>query len=394
MASSASANRWLTLIEGLKNLGVNINMLIYGPYQREQEANDWKEEGNYQGVHFKYINPQIISGYWRKRFYVYIEEPLGTMFLIRKLISKLKDQRGIIWTEASFLGFRLAVEMKKHFPQRRFFLEMSEFLDIHRYNKGNLLQRWRGDKRMNYFNKTAFHIYDGIALMTLTLCNHYLQFPPPRPKVLHLPMTVDLERFDDEVEPLSDFKTPYIAFVGIMNNLKDGVDVLIQAFSKISSDYPQYKLYLIGPWHYDTPGHLKMIEKSGLSDRIFWMGQYSREKIPAIIGNADLLVLPRPDSHQARGGFPTKLGEYLASGVPVCATRVGEIPDYLRDGESIFFAEPGSVESFADAMSRALSDPEAARHVGANGRKVAVTYFNQDIQARRLHDFLQGLLME
>lgn len=393
-ASSASANRWLTLIEGLQNLGVEITMLIYGPYQVETEEKEWKLEGNSKGVCFKYINPKIISGYWYKRFYIYIHEPLTTTITIRRIINELKDRPGINWTDSSYLGFKFAVEMKKQFPQRKIFLEMSEFLDIHRYNKGNLLQRWRGDKRMHYFNKIAFYAYDGIALMTKTLYNHYQQFPAPRPKILHLPMTVDLERFDGKVEPLSDFKIPYIAFVGVMNNLKDGVDVLLRAFYILSGDYPNHKLYLIGPWHYDTPGHLKMIEKSGLSDRVLWMRQYSREKIPAIIRNADLLVLPRPDSHQARGGFPTKLGEYLASGVPVCATRVGEIPDYLQDGESVFFAEPGSVESFADALRRALRDPHAARRIGANGRKVAETYFNKDSQARRLHDFLQELLMD
>ncbi len=59
-----------------------------------------------------------------------------------------------------------------------------------------------------------------------------------------------------------------------------------------------------------------------------------------------------PDSKQAQGGFPTKLGEYLATGNPVCATTVGEIPDYLVDGESVYFAVPGSVDSFADAMLR------------------------------------------
>jgi glycosyltransferase involved in cell wall biosynthesis len=121
------------------------------------------------------------------------------------------------------------------------------------------------------------------------------------------------------------------------------------------------------------------------------MKEYSRDAIPSIIGNADLLVLPRPDSKQAQGGFPTKLGEYLATGNPVCATSVGEIPDYLTDNESVFFAQPGSVESFAEAMRRALSDPENAKRVGLNGKKVAQKEFNKDIQAKKLHQFLLEL---
>jgi glycosyltransferase involved in cell wall biosynthesis len=245
------------------------------------------------------------------------------------------------------------------------------------------------DKRQLFFEQTAYFAYEGLALMTKTLFNHYQSFPKPGPKLLHLPMTVDLERFSDKVEQLESFKSPYIAFVGVMSDTKDGVSILIKAFTKITRDFPAYKLYLIGRWNYDTPIHVQLIKDLRLQEKVFWKGEYSRDQIPAIINNATLLALPRPDSKQAQGGFPTKLGEYLATGNPVCATTVGEIPDYLTDGKSVYFAEPGSVDSFADAMRRALSNPEEAKQIGSNGRKVAEKYFNKDIQAKLLHNFLK-----
>jgi glycosyltransferase involved in cell wall biosynthesis len=61
------------------------------------------------------------------------------------------------------------------------------------------------------------------------------------------------------------------------------------------------------------------------------------------------------------------------------------------DGESVYFAEPGSVDSFALAMRRALSNPEEAKQIGLNGREVAETHFNKDIQAKILYDFLHNL---
>jgi glycosyltransferase involved in cell wall biosynthesis len=204
-------------------------------------------------------------------------------------------------------------------------------------------------------------------------------------------MTVDLERFEQPQKNLKEFTSPYIAFVGVMNDAKDGVSILIKAFNTLKSKYPNHKVYLVGAWNYDTPVHLQLIKDYTLENSVFWMKEYSRNEIPNIICNADLLVLPRPDSKQAQGGFPTKLGEYLASGVPVCATTVGEIPDYLVDNESVFFAEPGSVESFAEAMDRALNDPDSAKRVGENGRKVAVKEFNKDVQAKKLYEFLREL---
>ena len=204
-------------------------------------------------------------------------------------------------------------------------------------------------------------------------------------------MTVDLDGFTKIVPAPIEFQKPYITFVGVMKNAKYGVNILLESFAKIAYEFSKYKMYLVGPWNYDTPSHLRFIKEKQQENRVFWMKEYPRERIPAIMCNADLLVLPRPDSKQAKGGFPTKLGEYLASGNPVCATTVGEIQDYLKDDESVFFAEPGSAESFAQAMNRALIDPENAKRVGFNGKKVAQMEFNKNIQAKKMHQFLLDL---
>lgn len=118
-----------------------------------------------------------------------------------------------------------------------------------------------------------------------------------------------------------------------------------------------------------------------------------RSKIPSFISNAEALALSRPDSHQAQGGFPTKLGEYLATGKPVCVTKVGEIPEYLEDNVSAFMANPGDVDSFADALDRALGNPNISITVGQAGKFIAETIFNSDIQAKRLSDFLKENLL-
>jgi glycosyltransferase involved in cell wall biosynthesis len=68
---------------------------------------------------------------------------------------------------------------------------------------------------------------------------------------------------------------------------------------------------------------------------------------------------------------------------------VGEIPNYLEDNVSAFIAEPGSIDSFADVMYRALSDKDNAKRVGLNGRKVAEENFSVDVQAKRLVEFLK-----
>jgi glycosyltransferase involved in cell wall biosynthesis len=389
--SSASANRWLTLIEGVASLGGKVHLLISGGYTSAEEKAKFGLKGKHKNVTYEYVLPILVQGYWQVRFYNYIGQAIRNGQVISKLHKLLKHESGIIWTDAFPMSFQFAVHFKKQNQQAKLFIEMSEFLDIHHYNKGNFLQRWQGDAKQRLFEQKACFAYDGMALMTQTLIKYYQNFPNPQPKLLHLPMTVDLERFESPKEPMPEFQSPYIAFVGVMNDAKDGVSNLIKAFNSIKDKFPSLKVYLVGGWNYDTPIHLQLIKDFGLEERVFWMKEYPRDRIPNIICNADLLVLPRPDSKQAQGGFPTKLGEYLATGKPVCATRVGEIPDYLTDNESVFFAEPGSVESFAEAMESALSDYENAKRIGANGWKVAEEHFNKDVQARKLFSFLNEL---
>lgn len=391
---SASANRWLSLIEGLVLLGVEIKMLVYGAYQSLYEHNNWPIEGNIYGINYKYILPMFITGYFKKRYNEYIGFHLRKHTISKLILKEIAENDGVIWTDSSQFGFLIAEKIKTKMPNKVLFLEMSEFMDLHKYNKVNFVQRWKSIYRQTYFERKAFKEYNGLALMTKTLYCHYKSFPKQGPKLLHLPMTVDLDRFIANPLPPEGFAQPFIAFVGSMNDAKDGISILIKSFNAISKYFPDYKLYLIGSWDYDSPMHLSLIKEYKLEEIVFWRGVYQRDQIPSIIKNADLLVLPRPDSKQAQGGFPTKLGEYLATSKPVCATKVGEIPYYLKDGESVFFAEPGSVDSFAEAMRRALSNPQEAKRVGINGRKVAETHFSKDIQAKVLYDFLYSLIKD
>ncbi|MBW6492731.1 MAG: glycosyltransferase [Lentimicrobium sp.] len=389
--SSAAANRYRTIMEGLTAKGVLVQLIITDGYQSKIEKEQFKRSGKAFGVNYVYLFPFLFSNYWLKRINNYILNPAFLPYKVNKIrrVLKREGQGTIIWPSVSLEQLR-AIKRKR--SDLIYFAESNEFPDIHRYNKGNPIQRWFADQSEGYFEKYTFPLLDGMALMTKTLLKYYSELPSPRPKLLHLPMTVDLNRFDKPLPTIKRFEKPYIAFVGVMNNAKDGVDILIEAFARIAVQFPNYKLYLVGPWHYDTPGHQKMIKKLGLEKRVFWMGEYSRDTIPAIIKNADLLALPRPDSKQAQGGFPTKLGEYLATGNPVCATTVGEIPDYLVDGESVYFAEPGSVYSFANAMQLALDKPLTAKKIGSNGRKVAELHFNKETQAKSLYDFLKSLI--
>jgi len=368
-------------------------MYITGGFSCWDEFRQNGFSGCKKNVKYHYLVFLLNHNIWLRRINRYFLFLFIKPFLINRIVTiALKDPSAIIWPSCDLIGLKSVIKLKNKKRHVKTFMELSEFLDIHHYNKGSIISKKNEDKIWKLFETNAFFKFDALALMTKTLLQHYQNFPDPKPVLFHLPMTVDFNRFDEKRKEPEGFIKPYLVFVGVMNNAKEGIDILIKAFYKIKDIRKDLKLYLVGPWHYDTPGHLQLINELKMQERIFWMGEYVRDDIPAILQNAELLVLPRPDSKQARGGFPTKLGEYLASGVPVCVTTVGEIPDYLKDGVSAYFAEPGSVSSLADAMRKALINPEEAMQIGINGRKVAKEKFNKEIQAKILYDKLNSIL--
>ena len=110
--------------------------------------------------------------------------------------------------------------------------------------------------------------------------------------------------------------------------------------------------------------------------------------MPQLLKNASIMALARPDSLQSQGGFPTKLGEYLATSNPVVVTAVGDIPEYLNETNA-FVVPPGDNLKFAMALRCIMDDYDAAKKIGENGRKTMLTYFDSKSQGQKLCDFFK-----
>lgn len=199
-------------------------------------------------------------------------------------------------------------------------------------------------------------------------------------------MTVDSSRFKFIKKQEIDY--PYIAYCGTASNNKDGVNNLIKAFAIVHGRHPEFKLIIIGkaPSQGEDFENLTLVKKLGLLDSVVFTGVISASDMPQKLKNADIVALARPDSLQARCGFPTKLGEYLLTGNPVVATSVGDIPLFLKDKESALLSVPNDIEGFAANLLWAIEHKEEASQIGKNGYKIANSEFNNKIEAKKIID--------
>jgi glycosyltransferase involved in cell wall biosynthesis len=109
--------------------------------------------------------------------------------------------------------------------------------------------------------------------------------------------------------------------------------------------------------------------------------------VPELLAKASILVLPRAWGTFSQAGFPTKLGEYLATGRPVVVTATGDIPDYLTDRHSAFLVYTDGIAAFAQQLGHVMRNMAAAQVVGQRGRKVAEEEFDVNRHSRRMLDW-------
>ena len=211
-------------------------------------------------------------------------------------------------------------------------------------------------------------------------------------RIIRVPMTVETTRFLEKTGPSPDHSR-YIAYCGHVGGNKDGVSNLIESFALLAGKIDDIKLYIIG----DAPGtnDLEKLKELaavlGISHRVVFTGRVLFSEIPRYLCNASMLALARPSSIQATAGFPSKLGEYLATGNPVVVTRVGDIPLFLEDGVNAFIVAPDDNEEFSGKMGYVLMHPDVARLVGERGRKVALEKFDYKHQGKRILDFFEDI---
>src|SRR5699024_11508053 len=91
--------------------------------------------------------------------------------------------------------------------------------------------------------------------------------------------------------------------------------------------------------------------EAGIDDAMDRTGAVRPQQVPELLRQMDVAVAPYPQ--QADFYFsPLKVYEYLAAGLPVVATSVGDLPAVLDDGALGELVPPDDPEAMADALTR------------------------------------------
>lgn len=245
-------------------------------------------------------------------------------------------------------------------------------------------------KDIPWWQKPAYRFIhrflDGRILMTRNLQKFYDKRAGEKPTFI-LNSIIDEKRFESVSRQPVEQK--YICYMGNMQLAKDNVDNIIRAFSIISSSYPDYHLWLFGtPSEKDRKIIEDVIAETDMQDKVLIKGRIDYDQVPQVLANASILVTSQPVTTRAEGGFPTKMAEYMMSGTPMIVTDVGEICNYVTDGENAFVVEPCNPEAYANKIRYIFSSSEIAEKVAQRANIDAMTNFSSKITLKQLIEFL------
>lgn len=373
----ASANRVFHLAKAIQGDRKQFEVTILCTRGTESKDNvlNIEPKGVFNGIRFSYVNNNV---FWPKSI-------LGrALNIVVGLINTFK----YFFFERRNIKFVVSYANYSFFQNLFFWLSCRIFdakfiYSVDEYPWSLIHGRNRIWDRL--YIRFFYRMFDGFVVMTENLMDYYKLVSKSDAKFIHFPMTVDLNRF---YLPRQANLVEYIAYCGgDTTGTKDGIDILIKAFNLVKDRFPSLKLYIIGNVHESVK---ELVIKSALGDRVVLWGFVTGDKIPAFLVNAKALCLARPNNIQAIGGFPTKLGEYLATGNPVIVTNVGEISNYLEDRISAYMVEPGNVTEFANAIVSVLDNYTEAQLIGSRGKKVAEEMFDYSKNSLQLNDFLNS----
>lgn len=174
----------------------------------------------------------------------------------------------------------------------------------------------------------------------------------------------------------------------ILENIK----FMLECFSELTKKYSNIELRIVagGRW---LPQVEELLKTQYAGQPIQICPWVEHQKMPEFLQNADIGLLPLiQDTLWTKSKSPTKLFEYLSTGLPVVASPTGEINYVLKDGETGLLAK--DKKEFIQKMELLIQNPQLQKTLGENARRKVEEEYSLDILSKKLYDFLSQLSIQ
>ena len=138
-----------------------------------------------------------------------------------------------------------------------------------------------------------------------------------------------------------------------------------------------------------TKSYQKQVKDLGVQDRVSFHGWMSVDAIQEFIAKCAVGVFPsRVES------FGLSMAEAMGAGLPIIATRVGALPEFIEDGVTGTLVSPGNIPALYRAILEKLENPKRAQAMADAGQEKVRQRFSWDKAAREMTQVYQAVLDE
>ena len=172
--------------------------------------------------------------------------------------------------------------------------------------------------------------------------------------------------------------------IGFVGSLKPwhGLEDLVRAFRRLHRSWKGYRLVVVG----DGPMREEIerqVSAWGLEAAVTFTGPAAHDEVPRWIARMDVAVAPYPKDSPTYFS-PIKIFEYMAAGIPVVASRVGQIGEFLVHRRSAMLHEPGSVADLVACVEELRRRPALAARLAREARSRLVRNWTWNRNAARV----------
>jgi glycosyltransferase involved in cell wall biosynthesis len=296
---------------------------------------------------------------------------LGTPFRVRRLVRRFRP--AVVIAESPHLGFLVLVGLA-------FVRRGRPSLVVETYGDWRMAARVGGSRgRMllaplaDWAARRALRRADALRAVspfTAGIAERAAGVPP----IESFPGYMDMAAFTERPpQPLPE--RPTALFVGMLERSKD-LGSLVRAWPLLAARVPDARLVVVG-----RGALTDLVERlrDDFPDDVEHLPELTPREVARRMDDSTVLVLPSRSE-----GLGRVIIESFARGRAVVATRVGGIPDLVRDGENGLLVEPGDHEALAAALASVLGDRERAAALGraAHAAAGALEWTPDDYAAR------------
>ncbi|MCA9934820.1 MAG: glycosyltransferase family 4 protein [Ardenticatenaceae bacterium] len=210
-----------------------------------------------------------------------------------------------------------------------------------------------------------------------------------REQVVYLPNGAGIEEQQAKSERQKTKKPTLLLYSRLF---EFDVGRLVRVLAGVKTAVPNLAILSVGTGLYanDAAQLQAQFAAAGLLDTVTDVGWVKVSKLPALLSTADVGIYLMEENMLNRTKCPVKLADMIATGLPIVAEAVGQVPEYVMQGHNGLLRRSGDEAGLIADLVYLLQNRGERERMGGNGRAHYAAHFSWDKAAEHVEEYYES----